>query len=109
VREERISPNSLPTGTVNKRYVPMRFTTSLAWNRGPWEAGLTDIYGGRYWTDSNNVAIYPSRYTDDVMRWDVNASYDFGRRAGFGASGEAWWRRALRNTKLPRDGHRPAQ
>ncbi len=100
VREEQILPNSLPTRTVNKRYVPMRFTTSLAWNRGPWEAGATHIYGGRNWTDSNNVAIYPSRYTDEVMRWDVNAGYDFGRRAGFGARGEAWWRRALHDTKL---------
>jgi outer membrane receptor protein involved in Fe transport len=71
VREERILPNSLPTRTVNKRYVPMRFTTSLAWNRGPWEAGAAHIYGGRSWTDSNNVAIYPSRYTDDDTKLRV--------------------------------------
>lgn len=99
-REERQLPGSALTATVNKRYVPMRVTNLLAWSRGPWEAGLTSVYGGRYWTDTNNAAIYPSRFTGSVLRWDVNGGYDFGRRAGFGAKGEAWWRRALSDTKV---------
>lgn len=99
-REERILPSSLPTNTVNKRYVPMRVTTSFSWSRGAWEAGFTNVYGGESWTDSNNVALFTSRYTDSVMRWDANFGYDFGRRTGFGAKGEAWWRRALHDTKL---------
>ena len=57
VRREKILPNSLPTTSVNKRYVPMRMTTSFAWSRGPWEAGFTNVYGGRYWVDSSNAAI----------------------------------------------------
>jgi outer membrane receptor protein involved in Fe transport len=100
VRKERVLPNSLPTTSVNKRYVPMRMTTSLAWALGAWQAGVTNVYGGRYWTDTNNANIYPSRYTDDVMRWDANFGYDFGQRPGFGAKGEAWWRRALHDTRL---------
>jgi hypothetical protein len=34
------------------------------------------------------------------MRWDANFGYDFGQRPGFGAKGEAWWRRALHDTRL---------
>lgn len=100
VRRERILPNSLPTTSVNKRYVPMRMTTSFAWSRGPWEAGFTNVYGGKYWVDSSNAAIYPSRYTDAVMRWDANFGYDFGRRPEFGGKGSAWWRRAMHDTKV---------
>jgi outer membrane receptor protein involved in Fe transport len=99
-RQERVLPNSLPTATVNKRFVPMRVTTAGAWSLGAWEAGFTNVYGGKYWVNTNNAAIYPSRYTDSVMRWDVHGGYDFGARAGFGAKGEAWWRRALHDTKL---------
>jgi hypothetical protein len=68
--------------------------------RGAWEAGLTNVYGGEYWTDTNNANIYPSRYTDDVMRWDANFGYDFGKQPGFGGKSESWWRRSLRDTKL---------
>jgi len=99
-REELTVPGAALTPTVNKRYVPMRMTTSLRWMRGPWEAGLTSVYGGQYWTDTNNAAIYPSRYTDDVMRWDANFGYDFGKNPEFGAKGSVWWKRALRDTKL---------
>jgi outer membrane receptor protein involved in Fe transport len=100
VREERILPNSLPTTSVNKRYVPMRVTTSLNWSRGPWEAGLTNVYGGQSWVDSSNATLYPSRYTADVMRWDAGFGYDFGKRPEFGAKGSGWWRRALHDTKV---------
>ncbi len=100
VHEERILPNSALTASVNKRYLPHRVTFSAFWARGPWEAGVTGIHGGRSWTDSSNTALYPSRYTDAVTRWDVNGAYDLGRRPGFGAQGDAWWRRALHDTKL---------
>ena len=100
VRQERVLPNSLPTTSVNKRYVPMRMTTSFAWARGPWEAGFTNVYGGKSWVDSSNAAIYPSRYTDSVMRWDANFGYDFGKKPEFGAKGSAWWQRALHDTKV---------
>lgn len=99
-REERILPNSAPTASVAKKFVPMRLTTSLFWNRGAWDAGLTHVYGGKSWTDSSNATIAPSRYTDDVMRWDANVGYDFGRRADFAAKDASWWRRALHDTKL---------
>ncbi len=99
-REERVLPNSLPTATVNKRFVPMRVTTLGAWSLDAWEAGFTNVYGGEFWVNTNNAAIYPSRYTDSVMRWDAHGGYDFGRRTGFGAKGETWWRRALHDTKL---------
>ena len=33
------------------------------------------------------------------MRWDAGVGYDFGRKNGFGAQGNSWWRRALRDTK----------
>jgi iron complex outermembrane recepter protein len=99
-REERILPESAPTASVNKRYIPQRITVSGYWSRGTWDAGFTGIYGGKSWTDSSNTALFPSRYTDDVIRWDLNAGYDFGRRPGFGAKGDAWWRRALHDTKL---------
>ncbi|MBK8857347.1 MAG: TonB-dependent receptor [Opitutaceae bacterium] len=100
LREERILPNSVLTPSVNKRFVPARVTTALNWSHGPWEAGLTNVFGGESWTDSSNATIAPSRYTDSVMRWDLNAGHDFGRRPGFGARGESWWRRALHDTKL---------
>lgn len=99
-REQRVLPGIAPTPSVNKRYVPLRITTSLFWNRGPWEAGVTNVYGGEAWADSNNATLFPSRDTDDVMRWDVNVGHDFGRRAGFGARGDSWWRRALHDTKV---------
>ncbi|HAY06619.1 MAG TPA: hypothetical protein DCY26_08195 [Hyphomonas sp.] len=99
-REERILPNSALTASVNKRYVPQRATLALSWMRGAWDAGVAGVYGGKAWTDSSNVNIAPSRYTDDVMRWDANVAYDFGRRAGFGAQGDSWWKRALRDTKV---------
>lgn len=99
-REERILPSLPLTASVNKRYVPTRVTGSLFWMRAAWEAGITGVYGGEYWTDSSNATLYPSRYTDDVTRWDFSAGYDFGRRSGFGVQGDAWWRRALHDTKL---------
>lgn len=49
--------------------------------------------------ESTNTALAPSRWTDDVMRFDANASYDFGKRPGFGGRGDSWWRRALHDTK----------
>jgi iron complex outermembrane receptor protein len=100
VREERILPNSALTASVNKRFVPDRVTASLFWSRAALEAGVTGVYGGKAWVESSNATLAPSRYTDDVMRWDFNAAYDFGRRTGFGAEGDAWWRRALHDTKL---------
>jgi hypothetical protein len=78
----------------------MRTTTSFNWSLGSWEAGITNVYGGQYWADTTNAAISPSRYTDSVMRWDASFGYDFGRRAGFGTKSDAWWRRALHDTKV---------
>jgi len=99
-REERILPNSALTATVNKRYVPQRVTLSTYWSRGAWDAGVTGVYSGKAWTDSSNTALFPSRYTKEVTRWDVTGGYDFGRRAGFGAKGDAWWKRVLQDTKV---------
>lgn len=99
-REEQVLPGSAPTTNVNKRYVPLRVITNLFWSNGAWDGGVTHVYGGEFWTDSNNVALFPSRYTSGVTRWDFSAGYDFGRRAGFGARGDVWWRRALHETKL---------
>jgi outer membrane receptor protein involved in Fe transport len=99
-REERQVAGAAITPTVNKRYVPLRITTSLFWNRGAWDAGLTSVYGGEAWADSSNTALAPSRYTDDVMRWDLNVGHDFGRRASFGESGASSWKRALRDTRI---------
>ncbi len=100
VREERILPNSAPTASVAKRYVPQRLTLSAYWSRGAWDVGLTGVYGGKSWVDSSNTAIAPSRYTDDVTRWDVNAAYDFGRVSGFGVQGDAWWKRIFHDLKI---------
>lgn len=97
---QQVTPNAIPTASVNKKFNPMRVTTALFWSRGPWDAGVTNIYGGRYWVTSTNEALVPSRWTDDVMRFDVNTSYDFGRSRGFGLKGSAWWQRALHDTKL---------
>ncbi|MBL9207611.1 MAG: TonB-dependent receptor [Opitutaceae bacterium] len=100
-REERILPNSALTATVNKRYVPERITASVFWTRDAWEGGITGVYGGQYWTDTNNAAIFPSRFTEDVTRYDASAVYDFGHRDRKGqSSGNAWWRRALKDTKV---------
>jgi outer membrane receptor protein involved in Fe transport len=98
--ESRVLPHADPSAFVNKRFRPMRITSSLFWTRGGWDAGVTSIYGGRYWVDSTNQTLSPSRWTDDVMRWDVNAGYDFGRNKAFGAKGSPWWQRALHDTKL---------
>lgn len=98
--ESRVLPDAPPTATVNKRFRPMRITSSLFWTRDGWDAGVTSIYGGRYWVNSTNETLSPSRWTDDVMRWDVNAGYDFGRNKAFGAKGSSWWQRALHDTKL---------
>lgn len=94
------TPTSAPSTGINKRFNPMRITSSLFWNQGAWDAGVTSVYSGRYWVNSTNETLAPSRWTDDVMRWDVNAGYDFGRNKSFGEKGSAWWKRALRDTKL---------
>lgn len=99
-REEQILPGAAYTASVNKRYVPMRVTSALFWSLHAWEAGATAVYGGRYWTDSNNTAIYPSRYTDAVTRWDFSGAYDFGRLTEFASESDPWWRRMLRDTKI---------
>ncbi|MCF7688010.1 MAG: TonB-dependent receptor [Cephaloticoccus sp.] len=98
--EQQIVPNGPYTATINKRYRPMRVTTSLFWSHNAWDAGVTNMFGGEYWVDTSNATLAPSRYTDSVMRWDFNASYDFGRRPGFGSKGSAWWQRALGDSKL---------
>jgi iron complex outermembrane recepter protein len=99
-REEKILPNSAPTASVAKRFSPMRATLMTSWSRGPWDAGINGIYGGKVWSNSSNQALAPSRYTAAVTRWDVNAGYDFGRRKDFGAKGDQWWKRALHDSKL---------
>jgi len=98
--EQRILPNSALTTTVNKRYAQPRITGTLFWSRQAWEAGVTGVHGGEVWVDSSNTTLFPSRYTEAVTRWDFNAAYDFGHRKEFGAQGDAWWRRALHDTKL---------
>jgi len=97
--EQRILPTTPLTTTINKRYRPMRVTSSLFWSRLAWEAGVTAIYGGEYWEDTSNATLAASRYTDAVVRWDVNAGYDFGQREGAALGGASLWRRALRDTK----------
>ena len=98
--EQRVLPNAIPQTSVNKKFDPMRITSAIYWSRGPWDAGVTSIYGGRYWVNTTNATLAPSRWTDDVMRFDVNASYDFGKNHGFNERGSSWWRRALHDTKL---------
>ncbi|MFO1448849.1 MAG: TonB-dependent receptor [Opitutaceae bacterium] len=98
--EQRVVPSAPLTATINKRYRPMRVTTSLFWSREAWDVGLTHLYGGEYWADTTNATIAPSRFTDDTMRWDVAVGYDFANRSGTGGGeGASWWRRALHNTK----------
>lgn len=99
VNEQKIVPNAVPQDSVNKRFNPMRITNSLYWSRGPWDAGVTSIYGGRAWAETTNPALAASRWTDCVLRFDLNASYDFGERRGFGGRDAAWWQRMLRDTK----------
>jgi outer membrane receptor protein involved in Fe transport len=100
LREERILPDSALTPTVDERFVPQRITLGLTLGRDAWEAGITGIYGGRSWTNSSNPALAPSRYTDDVVRWDVTAGYEFGRGTDLDSASAPWWRRALHATKL---------
>jgi outer membrane receptor for ferrienterochelin and colicin len=97
--EQRVLPTTPLTATINKIYRSMRVTSSLFWSHQGWDAGVTGVYGGKYWVDTSNATLAPSRYTDSVIRWDFGAGYDFGRRDRFGAKGDAWWRRALRDTK----------
>ena len=96
---QQVVPGAVPTPSVNKKFIPMRIVSSLFWSRGSWDAGVTANYQGRYWRDTNNAALSVSRWTDDVIRWDANASYDFGKNRSFGDRGSAWWRRALHDTK----------
>lgn len=96
-REQKILPNSAPTASIAKRFSPLRATLMTSWSRGPWDAGITGVYGGKVWSTSS---VAPDAYTDDVIRWDLNAAYDFGQRRDFGARGDAWWKRALHDSKL---------
>jgi outer membrane receptor protein involved in Fe transport len=98
--EQRIVPSSPLTASVNKIFRPMRVTSSLFWSHRGWDAGVTGLYGGEYWVNTSNATLAASRFTDSVVRWDLNAGYDFGRHPGFGAKGDFWWKRAFHDTKL---------
>lgn len=98
--ETRLFEGSAPVAAVNKRFQQMRVTSSLRWRRGPWEAGLIHLYGGRVWVTSGNEALAPSRYTDPADRWDVSASYDFAHGRGSAGAEAPWWRRMLRSSRL---------
>lgn len=98
--ESRPLPGSDPVPSVNKKYQQMRVTSSIRWKRGPWEAGVTQLYGGKVWVDSGNPAIAASRYTDPVQRWDLNASYDFARSRLAANPDASWWQRLLRNSRV---------
>ncbi len=100
VNLQRLFPNAPVVASAAAKYRPMRITSAINWSRGAWDAGVTSIYGGRYWADSNNTTLAPSGYAPSTTRYDVNASYDFGKKRGFGDRGSSWWRRALHDTKV---------
>lgn len=98
--QARLFADAAPVPAVHKKFQQMRVTNSVRWARGPWETGLTHLYGGRVWVSSGNEAMAASRYTDPVHRWDVNAGYDFSRSARSADANAAWWQRLLRNSRV---------
>lgn len=98
--EARLFPTSAPLANANKRFRQMRATTSARWSRGPWEAGVTHLYGGKVWVNSTNATLAASRYTDPVERWDANVSCDLGRYQWSAGANDSWWRRLLRDSRV---------
>lgn len=80
-QEQQATPGS----SLSYRYFPERLSGSLAWIKGPWEAGVSVNYQGTYtpYGPTNTTWIYPS-----LIEWNPRVAYQFGRdpSAGFFSS-----------------------
>ncbi|MBX3737206.1 MAG: TonB-dependent receptor plug domain-containing protein [Candidatus Didemnitutus sp.] len=98
-RPELIVTQSTPAAAPDSRFghQPNKFSGSVFWARGPWDAGVSVNYQSRYFIGgvTNFASSYPS-----YLEWNPQVSYNFGRDARFGADAPTWWGRWLAGSKL---------
>ncbi len=87
------TPAAAPTSTFGHQ--PAKFSGSVFWGRGAWDAGFVVNYQKRYFIGGLNSTSYPS-----YIEWNPQVSYNFGNDARFGTDATAWWGRWLAGSKL---------
>ena len=87
-----------PASADSLSYLPKRGSGQFFWTRGPWTAGVTIDYQGR-WTSTTNPSA-TTFYTSKVIQWNPQLAYDFGKDSSYSKSAVGWWARALVQTKV---------
>ena len=89
------TPAAAPSSTFGHQ--PSRFSGSVFWGRGAWDAGVSVNYQNRYYISglTSVGSSYPS-----YIEWNPQASYNFGKDGRFGKDAQAWWARWLADSKV---------
>jgi len=90
---EKATPAATPTSTYGHQ--PSRFSGSVFWGRGAWEAGVTMSRQATYYINGLTSTPYPAYTT-----WNPQVSYNFGRIGRFSTDSNVWWERALSGSKV---------
>jgi outer membrane receptor protein involved in Fe transport len=89
------TPAAAPSSTFGHQ--PDKFSGSVFWGKGAWDAGVSVNYQARYFIGgvTNPNSSYPS-----YIEWNPQASYNFGKDSRFGGEASTWWGRWLADSKL---------
>lgn len=98
-RPELIVTQSTPAAAPDSRFghQPDKFSGSVFWGKGPWDAGVSVNYQARYFI--SGVTSFNSSYPS-YLEWNPQVSYNFGRDSRFGTDASTWWGRWLAGSKL---------
>jgi iron complex outermembrane receptor protein len=89
------TPAAAPSSTFGHQ--PDKFSGSVFWGKGAWDAGVAVNYQARYFIGgvTNPNSSYPS-----YLEWNPQVSYNFGKDPRFGGEAPTWWGRWLADSKL---------
>lgn len=90
---EKATPAATPSSTFGHQ--PSRFSGSVFWGKGAWDAGVSMNRQAIYYTSGLTGTPLPA-YTE----WNPQVSYNFAHSGRFAADSSDWWERALRGSKV---------
>lgn len=90
---EKATPAATPSSTFGHQ--PSRFTSSVFWSNGTWDAGVSMNRQAPYY-----VSGFPGTPLPTFTSWNPQVSYNFAQSGRFNADSKVWWERALSGSKL---------
>jgi len=90
---EKATPAATPSSAFGHQ--PSRFTGSVFWGNGTWDAGVTMNRQAPYYATG-----YPGTPLPAFTSWNPQVSYNFGQGGRFNTDSKIWWERALSGSKV---------